>query len=166
MNFYLCYLFSIKIHTEISNKIQLDETLNPLNDVSVVSSIGNTSNVKDVFGKVDKLGDLQDKEAIDTGLIIHIPCLSNLSRQGKIFNIAPKKAYATSTYTDKKTLEFTIELVAYTHTNYSSMCNVLPIQIKKSTDKTANVNVIAVNNFFCHWLKEIDVRHYPDDVNI
>ena len=56
--------------------------------------------------------------------------------------------------------------MAYTHTNYSSMCNVLPIQIKKSTDKTANVNVIAVNNFFCHWLKEIDVRHYPDDVNI
>ena len=40
---------------EISNKIQLGETLNPLNDVSAVSSIENTSNLKDVFGKVDKL---------------------------------------------------------------------------------------------------------------
>ena len=46
------------------------------------------------------------------------------------------------------------------------MCIVLPIQIKKSTDKTANVNVITVNNFFCHWLKEIDARRYPDDVRI
>ena len=49
------------------------------------------------------------------------------------------------------------------HTNYSSMCVVLPIQIKKSTDKTQNVDVIAVNNIFCHWLKEIDNRRYPDE---
>ena len=48
----------------------------------------------------------------------------------------------------KKTLEFTIELPVNTHTNYSSMCIVLPIQIKKSKDKTENVNVITVNNFF------------------
>ena len=50
---------------EISNKIQLGETLNPLNDVSAVSSIDNTSNLKDVFGKVDKLGDLWNKGTTD-----------------------------------------------------------------------------------------------------
>ena len=43
---------------------------------------------------------------------------------------------------------------------------VLPLQIKKSADKTANVNVITVNNFFGDWLKEIDARRYPDDVRI
>ena len=43
---------------EINNKSQLDETLHPLIDVSAVSSIDNTANLKDVFGKVDKLGDL------------------------------------------------------------------------------------------------------------
>ena len=129
---------------EISNKIQLGETLNPLHDVSAVLFIDNTSNLKDVFGKVDKLGDLRDKGNTDASLRRYIPGLSNVSRQGKIFNIVPKKAYTTSTYTDKKALEFTIELAANTHTNYSSMCIVLPIQIKKSTDKTANVNVITV----------------------
>ena len=41
---------------ELSNKIQLVKTLNPLNNVSAVSSIDITSNLKDVFGKVDKLG--------------------------------------------------------------------------------------------------------------
>ena len=46
------------------------------------------------------------------------------------------------------------------------MCMVLLIQIKRSTDKTANVNVITVNNIFCHWLKEADARRYPDDVRI
>ena len=38
----------------------------------------------------------------DASLITYIAGLSNVSRQGEIFNIAPKKAYATSTYTDKK----------------------------------------------------------------
>ena len=46
------------------------------------------------------------------------------------------------------------------------MCIVLQIQLKKSTDKTANLNMITVNNFFCHWLKEIDARRYSDDVRI
>ena len=23
---------------------------------------------------------------------------------------------------------------------------------------------MMANNFFCHWLKEIDARHYPDNV--
>ena len=50
---------------EISNKIQLGETLNPLNDVSAVSSIGNTSNLNDVFGKVDHLRELWDRGQAD-----------------------------------------------------------------------------------------------------
>ena len=77
-----------------------------------------------------------------------------------------KKHTQTSTYTSKKTLQFAIELAANTHRNYSSMCIVLPIQIKNATNIVQNVNVITVNNFFCHWLKEIDARHYPDDVRI
>ena len=59
-----------------------------------------------------------------------------------------------------------IELAANTHTSYCSMNIVLPIQIKKSTDNTANVNLITVNNFFCHWLKEINTRRYPDNLRI
>ena len=150
---------------EMSNKIQLGETLNLWNNVSEVSSICKTSNLKDVFRKVDKLGDLWDKGTANANLIRYIPGWSNALRQGKIFNIVPKKVYATSTFSDKK-LEFTTELAANTHTNYSSMCIVLPIQIKKPTDKTANVNEITLNNFFCHWLKEIDTRRYSDDIRI
>ena len=74
---------------EISNKIQLGETLNLLNNVSAVSSLDNTSNLKDVFGKVDKLGDLCDKGQADASLIRYIPGLSNVLRQRKIFNIVP-----------------------------------------------------------------------------
>ena len=53
---------------EISNKIQLGETLNTLNNVSVVSSRDNTSNLKDVFEKVDKLGYLWDRGYANSSL--------------------------------------------------------------------------------------------------
>ena len=82
---------------EISNKIQLGETLNPFKDISEDLSIDNVSNLKDVFGNVDKLEDLWEIETADATLTRYIQGLSNVWRQGKIFNIVPKKAYATST---------------------------------------------------------------------
>ena len=89
---------------QISNKIQFCETLNPLNNVSAVSSIYNTIKLKDVFGRVNNLGDLWDRVQANASLISYIPGLSNVLRQGKIFIIVPKKAYTTSTYTNKKHL--------------------------------------------------------------
>ena len=89
---------------EIGDKTQLGDTLNPLNDVSTVPAIDNTSNLKDVFGKIDKLGDLWDRGKADTSLIRYLPGGSEVLRQGKIFNIVPKKAYVSSTYSDKKHL--------------------------------------------------------------
>ena len=46
------------MQSKITNKIQWAETLNPLNDIS--ASVDSTLNLKDVFRKVDKLGDLWD----------------------------------------------------------------------------------------------------------
>ena len=68
----------------------------------------------------------------------------------------------------KKTLEFTIQLAANTFSNFSMMCVVLPIQIKKSTNKATDIDddLVTVNGFFFRWLKEIDIRRYPDDVRI
>ena len=150
---------------EICDKTPLGDTLNPPN-VSAVPAIDNTSNLKDVFGKIDKLGDLWNRRKGDASLIRYLLGGSEVLRQGKIFNIVPKKAYASSTYTDKETLEFTIELAANTYTNYSMMTLVVPIYFKKSTDKTADIDVVTVNNLFARWLKEIDIRRYPDDVRI
>ena len=54
-------ILSINVQREIGDKIQLGNTLNPLNDVPAVLGIDNTSNLKDVFGKIDKLGELWDR---------------------------------------------------------------------------------------------------------
>ena len=45
---------------------------------------------------------------------------------------------------------------------------VLPIQIRKATDTSADIDatLITVNNFFAHWLKEVDIKRYPGDIHI
>ena len=126
--YFVCY---VNTQREISNKIQLGENLNPLRDISNVPSIDNVANLKDIFCKVDKVGVLWNKGEIDASLVRYIPSLSDVSRLGQIYSINHKKAYAAQTYTDKKSLECTVNLAANTYTNYSSMCVVLPIQIKK-----------------------------------
>ena len=87
-------------------------------------------------------------------------------RGKKKYLIFFQKQHRQHQHTQKNTLEFTIELAANTHPNNSSMCIFFAMQIKKSTDKTANVNLMIVNIFFCHWLKEIDGSRYPHNVRV
>ena len=44
----------------------------------------------------------------------------------------------------------------------------IPIQFTKRTAKNTAMDplMITVNNFFGHWLTDVDIRRYPDDMNI
>ena len=92
------YFFIIIVQREISSKIALGENLNPLRDVSNVSSVDNVGNLRNVFGKVDKLDNLWDRGEADADLASYIPGLTDASRQGQIYSIVGKKAYAAQTY--------------------------------------------------------------------
>ena len=43
-----------------------------------------------------------------------------------------------------------------------------PMEIKKRTDVTSNIrdDLITVNKVFAHWVKEIDLQRYGDDLQI
>ena len=113
---------------EVPNRIQLGQDLNPFNDVSAVPSIDNQANVKDCVSRVDELGKLWDEGKADESLARYLPELTNVSGQGKLYIIG-RGTYATSPYTDKIMLEFTIQLAANTFSNFSTMCVALPLQI-------------------------------------
>ena len=91
--------------------------------------------------------------------------LTPVSRQNQIAGSIPRKTFTSVTYSDWKILEFILELTANTYSNYSSMELALPIQFTKSTNKTAKMasDLITVNILFGHWIKDIDIRRYPDD---
>ena len=162
------FLKKQKCKKKISNKIRLGGNLNPLRDVTNVPFVDNVANLRNVFSKVDKLGNLWDKGEADADLARYIPGLTDASRQRQIYKIEAKKAYAGQTYVGQKTLEFTVTLAANTYTNYSSVVVVLPIQINKKTDKMVDIDatMITVNNFLSRWPKEVDIKRYPDDVRI
>ena len=104
----------------------------------------------------------------DENLARYIPNLLPVTRQNQIAGTNPRKAFASVTYSDKKNLEFIIELAANTYSNYSSIKLLLPIQITKNTTKTAQLDgdMITVNNFFARWITDIDIRRYSDDTRI
>ena len=45
---------------------------------------------------------------------------------------------------------------------------VLPIQFTKKTNKTAQIDddTVTVKKIWGHWLIDIDIRRYPDDIRI
>ena len=67
-----------------------------------------------------------------------------------------------------KNLEFILEFTANTYSNYSTMEIALPIQFTKSTNKEQQMgkDLVTVNNLFGHWLTDIDIRCYPNDMRI
>ena len=101
-------------------------------------------------------------------LVWYVPNILPITRQNQVAGVTPRQAYASDTYTDKKTLEFTMKLTANTYTNYSSMEIVLPVWFVKKSAKTTQLDgtIAPVNNFFARWFTDLDIRRYPDDMKI
>ena len=94
----------------IGNKVHFGQKLNPVDDYGGVSSIDSDGNLQTLFSKVDKVGKLWESSRADGDLVRYVPNILPVTRQNQIAGVQPCQAYASDTYTNKKTLEFTIEL--------------------------------------------------------
>ena len=65
---------------ETSNKAQLGENPNPLKDLPKVLAVDYTSDLKDVFRKVNKLSNLWEEGKADYNLVRYLPGLATVSR--------------------------------------------------------------------------------------
>ena len=62
-----------------------------MNDISAVLTVDNVSSLKDVFGRIDNVGDLWEKGKADPSLTWYLPGGNKVLRQKQIFNIFPRK---------------------------------------------------------------------------
>ena len=94
--------------------------------------------------------------------------MSKIMHQGQIDWVETKRTYASSTYTDNQMMEFAIELTANHYVNFSNMVLCLPVTFRKRTNKTTSIDddMIPVNNFFAHWVKDVTVKRYGDDIAV
>ena len=152
----------------IQNRIEFGQNLNPLDDYAGVPAIKDDGNLQTPINKVDKVSKFWKTGKADSDLTRYLPNVLPVTRQNLIAGIDPRQAYASETYTDKKNLDFTINLAPNTYTNYATMAIVLPVQFVKKSQKAQQVDndLMPVNNFFCRWFTDIDIKRYPDDLRI
>ena len=123
---------------------------------------------KNLISKVDKARGFMSTGKADRDLARYSPNILPVTRQAQIAGELPQKAYASITYTDKKQLEFILEVTANTYSNFSTMEICLPLRFTKRANKNLQMDgqMITVSNFFGRWFTDIDMRQYPDDMRL
>ena len=81
-----------------------------------------------------------------------------------VLNVNTIKRSADSTYKDLQSLENNIKLPANQYMNWDSVHICFPMKSKKflAVVNNIDVNLIAVNNFFGHWVTEINIKGKRD----
>ena len=151
---------------DISNKNILGERLNPINDIRRSTAIDKTnSNYDDAQEKVQKIRDFIKMGKYDADLAKYIRGLMELAIQGMLDNIDTRGKVAHPSYKDKEQLDFQILLTENYYVNPANIHICFPIKIKKKSNNSSDIDddLITVNNFFAHWVKEISITKYGSD---
>ena len=143
-------------------------SLNPLKDAAGVAAVDYSTDFASLDKKIDNFMKLFDQGKGPGELVRYIPGLTKPLFQGQIDGTQEKKAFADDTYKDIKTAEFTIQLLSNHYMNFNNVHIVFPLKIKKKTNVANDIlaTEITVNNFFAHWIKEIDIKRLGDDVPV
>ena len=135
-------------------------SLNPLKDAADVAAVDYSTDFASLDKKIDNFMKLFNQGKGPGELVRYIPGLTKPLFQGQIDGTQEKKAFADDTYKDLKTAEFTIQLSSNHYMNFNNVHLVFPLKIKKKTNVANDIlaTEITVNNFFAHWIKEIDIK--------
>ena len=112
----------------------------------------------DVFDKFFKTG------KVSYNMLRYITGLAKVGCQSQLHSIEMKKKYAKNTYKNKKVIKFNVQLTKGHYANFQNVHLCFPLKNKPAADNynDLTVEVITVNNFFAHWIKEIDIKRYED----
>ena len=151
---------------DISNRNFLGETLNPYDDARRYTATDKaTSNYNDAKEKVQKIRDLIKQGKYDADLAKYIPGILELAFQGMLDDTDTREKFAHPSYKDTERLDFQIMLTESYYVNPNSIHICFPIKILKKSNINSGIDreMITVNNFFAHWVKEVSVTKYRSD---
>ena len=108
--------------------------------------------------KVKKLKRLVDRGEYDADVARYIPGMLELAFQGMLDDIELVEQVVHPSYKDKETFDFQLLFDKNLYADLNNFYFVFTLRIRKATDATAQIeaNMMTVNNFFAHWIKEID----------
>ena len=142
--------------------------LNPLKDMAQVDEIDYTADFDNLYSRMDNFDKFFNTGKISYNMLKYILLLAKISYQGQLSGTETKRKYADESYKNKKVIEFSVQLTACHYTNFQNVHLCFPIKIKSAADNDNDIaaDVIPVNNFFAHWIKEIDIKRHGDDIPI
>ena len=143
-------------------------SLNPLRDAVGVASVDYSSQFDGLVKELENLQNFIERGTAESAMLKYLPGLAPPVYQGQLKGRNKKKSFADDNYKDLKIAEFNIQLSNNQYMNFHNLHLVFPLKIKKSSDNDDNLDatLITVNNFFAHWIKEIDIRKLGDDTPI
>ena len=148
---------------EISDKVFLGNTFSPYDDTGTCSAIDRTaSNYNYAKEKVQKIRELISTGRYDKDMAKYIPGLLELKFQGMLEDTDTREKVAHSSYTNIEQLDFQILLTDNYCINPNSIHICFPMKIKKTTNQNSDIDddLITVNNFFAHLVKEVSITKY------
>ena len=118
--------------------------------------------------KVSKLKRLVKTGEYDADLARYIHGTLELAFQGMLEDIKTIKQVTHPSYKDLESFDFQLLLDKNLYTNLNSLHFVFPIKfLKKSNiDSYISDDLITVNSFFAHWIKEISITKYDTNIEL
>ena len=95
----------------------------------------------------------------------HIPGLLDLAIRGMLEDIDTREKTVHPSCKDKEQMDFQILLTENYYVNPNNINLCFPIKIKKKSNNSSDIDsdLITVNNFFAHWIKETSITKYGSD---
>ena len=148
---------------EIGTQADIGKNVSAFESVGHVPSIDQTaSDIEKPDTKVKKLKRLIDTGEYDFSIARYIPGTLELAYQRMLDDIKTIEQVAYPSYKYLETFDFQLLLDKNLYTNLNSAHFVFPIKFFKKSDINADIgaDLITVNNFFAHWIKEISITKY------
>ena len=148
---------------EVSIEVKTGDSVTPFKSVEKSPAIDKTaSDFNNMNLKVKKIRRLMKHGIYDADIACYIIGILNLVFQGMIDKIMAIEQTANQSYKDKEIFDFELTLDNKFYTNLKSLHICFLIKFKKLFDATANLDadIYSINNFFSHWVKEIDILKY------
>ena len=148
---------------EIGTQVDIGKNVSAFESVGHVPSIDKTaSDFEKADTRVKKLKRLIDTGEYDANIARYIPGTLELAYQGMLDDIKTIEQVAHPSYKVLETFGSQLLLDKNPYTNLNSVHFVFLINILKKSDINADIgaDLIAVNNFFAHWIKEISIAKY------
>ena len=121
-----------------------------------------TSNYLDAKEKVRKIRELISTGKYDADIARYIPRVLEMRFQGMLEDTDTREKVVHASYKDIEELDFQILLTDKYYLNLNSIHLCFPMKISKSTSESSDIDsdMITVNNFLVHLIKEITVTKY------